>query len=258
MSVNSGKQQIILPFLIPIVILLVWEWSVTSGLLPNTIIASPLQVASDFFELTINGKLLTHSLTSLYRLTLGFTIGTLIGLALGIAVGTSKFAERLLAPTLQFLAPIPPIAWIPLLIILLGIGEGSKIGLIIIASLITVYINTVQGIRSTDQKLVDVANVLRKSNKDLITKVLLPSATPHIFIGMRIALGLSWILLIAAEVIASSNGLGWLIWDSRNFSRPDDLFVGIIAIGILGKLSDMALVVIEKELTRWRTVFQGK
>jgi len=166
--------------------------------------------------------------------------------------------ERLIAPTIQFLAPIPPIAWIPLLIILLGIGEASKIGLIIIASFVVVYLNTVQGIRSTDQKLVDVAHVLRKSNKELIKKVLLPSATPHIFTGMRIALGLSWILLIAAEVIASSKGLGWLIWDSRNFSRPDDLFVGIIMIGILGKLSDMALVAIEKELTKWRTVFQGK
>jgi sulfonate transport system permease protein len=191
-------------------------------------------------------------------LILGFTIGTLIGLVLGVMVGTSKFAERLFAPTIQFLAPIPPIAWIPLLIILIGIGEASKIGLIIIASFVVVYLNTVQGIRSTDQKLVDVAHVLRKSNKELIKKVLLPSATPHIFTGMRIALGLSWILLIAAEVIASSKGLGWLIWDSRNFSRPDDLFVGIIMIGILGKLSDMVLVAFEKQLTHWRTVFQGK
>ena len=258
MSAISAKQKIILPLIIPLVLLIVWEWSVRSGFLPNTLIASPSQVVRDFFQLAVSGKLLVHSLVSLYRLVLGFTIGTLIGLALGVMVGTSKFAEKLVAPTIQFLAPIPPIAWIPLLIILLGIGEASKIGLIIIASFVVVYLNTVQGIRSTDQKLVDVAHVLRKSNKELIKKVLLPSATPHIFTGMRIALGLSWILLIAAEVIASSKGLGWLIWDSRNFSRPDDLFVGIITIGILGKLSDMALVAIEKELTKWRTVFQGK
>lgn len=254
----SAKQKIILPLIIPLVLLIVWEWSVRSGLLPNTLIASPSQVVRDFFELAVSGKLLIHSIVSLYRLAFGFAIGTLIGLSLGVIVGTSKFAERLFAPTIQFLAPIPPIAWIPLLIILLGIGEASKIGLIIIASFIVVYLNTVQGIRSTDQKLVDVAHVLRKSNKELIKKVLLPSATPHIFTGMRIALGLSWILLIAAEVIASSKGLGWLIWDSRNFSRPDDLFVGIIMIGILGKLSDMALVTFEKQLTHWRTVFQGK
>src|SRR3989338_2021399 len=241
MSAISAKK-IILPLIIPLALLIAWEWSVRSGFLPNTLIASPSQVVKDFFDLAMSGKLLVHSLVSLYRLVLGFAIGTLIGLSLGVMVGTSKFVERLIA----------------LLIILLGIGEASKIGLIIIASFVVVYLNTVQGIRSTDQKLVDVAHVLRKSNKELIKKVLLPSATPHIFTGMRIALGLSWILLIAAEVIASSKGLGWLIWDSRNFSRPDDLFVGIIMIGILGKLSDMALVAIEKELTKWRTVFQGK
>lgn len=258
MSAISKKQKILLPLIIPLVILIVWEWSVRLGVLPNTLIASPSQVLRDFFELAANGKLLIHSLVSLYRLLLGFAIGSLIGLALGVMVGTSKFTERLIAPTIQFLAPIPPIAWIPLLIIILGIGEASKIGLIIIASLIVVYVNTVQGIRSTDQKLVDVAHVLRKSDKELVKKVLLPSATPHIFTGLRVALGLSWILLIAAEVIASSKGLGWLIWDSRNFSRPDDLFVGIITIGILGKLSDVLLLTIEKELTHWRTVFQGK
>lgn len=258
MSAISAKQKNILPLIIPLALLIVWEWSVRSGFLPNTLIASPSQVVRNFFELVVSGKLLVHSLVSLYRLITGFAIGTLIGLALGVMVGTSKFVEKLVAPTIQFFAPIPPIAWIPLLIILLGIGEASKIGLIIIASFVVVYLSTVQGIRSTDQKLVDVAHVLRKSNKELIKKVLLPSATPHIFTGMRVALGLSWILLIAAEVIASSKGLGWLIWDSRNFSRPDDLFVGIIAIGILGKLSDMALVSVEKELTKWRTIFQGK
>ncbi|MBI4117459.1 MAG: ABC transporter permease [Parcubacteria group bacterium] len=258
MSPISEKQKIILPFIVPLFLFTLWEWSVRSGLLPNTIIASPSQVVRDFFELMTSGKLLIHSLVSFYRLVIGFAIGTFIGLSLGVIVGTSKFAEKLIAPTIQFLAPIPPIAWIPLLIILFGIGEGSKIGLMIIASFVVVYLNTIQGIRSTDQKIIDVAHVLRKSNKELIKKVLLPSATPHIFTGMRIALGLSWILLIAAEVIASSKGLGWLIWDSRNFSRPDDLFVGIITIGILGKFSDMALILIEKELTQWRTVFQGK
>ena len=130
--------------------------------------------------------------------------------------------------------------------------------MISIAALVVVFINTVHGIRSTDQKLVEVANSYEKSNKDLITKILIPSAIPQIFTGMRVALGLSWILLIAAEVIVSTNGLGWLIWDARNFSRPDDLIVGMIVIGIWGKLSDVLLVSIEKKLTRWKRSFKGK
>ena len=259
-SVTMGKKIINygVSLLLPVTLILLWEWAVVSGAIPNTLIASPLQVAVNFFELLFNGKLLIHSSVSVYRLLLGFGIGTMLGLVVGIMVGTSKLVEKIISPTMQFIAPIPPIAWIPLLIILLGIGEFSKIGLLIIAAFVVVYLNTIQGIRSADQKLVDVAHAYQKSNRTLITKILLPSALPNIFTGMRVALGLSWILLVAAEVIASSKGLGWLIWDSRNFSRPDDMIVGMIAIGILGKLSDNFLVAVEKRLTRWRVVFSGK
>ena len=255
---NKIFRNLAISLIIPLLIIVIWEFSVRFGFLPNTLIASPFKVVTDFFVLLGNGKLLLHSFFSLYRLFLGFGIGTLIGLVLGIIVGVSKFGEKLISPTLQLLAPIPPIAWIPLLIIIFGIGEASKILLISIAALIVVFVNTVQGIRSTDQKLVEVANSYGKSDKDLITKILIPSAIPQIFTGMRVALGLSWILLIAAEVIVSTNGLGWLIWDARNFSRPDDLIVGMITIGIWGKLSDILLVKIEGKLTKWKRSFRGK
>ncbi len=182
-----------------------WEWAVVSGTIPNTLIAGPFQVVTNFFELLFNGDLIVHSFVSLL---LGFMIGGVLGLILGVAVGISKLVERAVSSTIQFLPPIPPIAWIPLLVILFGIGETSKIGLLVIASFVVIYLNTVEGIRSVDQKLIDVAHVYRKSNRELVSKILLPSAIPNIFVGMRIALGLSWILLIAAEVIASSEGLG--------------------------------------------------
>ena len=255
---NSKLKNLFLSLIIPVGILIIWELSVSSGWVPNTLIASPSQVFVDFFKLLFSGELFIHSFVSLYRLILGFVIGTLIGVFLGIVVGVSKLGEKLVAPTIQLIAPIPVIAWIPLFIIFLGIGDASKIALISLAALIIVYINTVQGVRSTDQKLIELADSYKKSRKDLITKILIPSALPQILTGMRVALGLSWILLIASEVIASSSGLGWLIWDSRNFSRPDDMIVGMIAIGILGKLSDMFLVSIEKKLTKWRKSFKGK
>ena len=254
----SAKQKIILPLIIPLVLLIAWEWSARSGLLPNTLIASPSQVMRDFFDLAVSGKLLVHSLVSLYRLVLGFAIGTLIGLSLGTVIGTSKFAERLVAPTIEFLAPIPPIAWIPLLIILLGIGEASKIALIALAVFIVVVTQTVTGIRSTDQKLIEVAMIFGKSPLQLLKDILLPSAMPFIFSGLRISLALSWILLIASEVIASSRGLGWLIWDSRNFSRPDDMLVGIISIGLLGFGTNLALTLIERDVLSWRQSFEGQ
>lgn len=242
---------------LPIALIGSWEASVRLGYVPNTLIASPTQTTTDLIQMLTSGTLLVQAHFSLLRLLTGFVLGSLAGVLLGTIVGTSKTGEKLLAPTLSFLAPIPAIAWVPLLIILFGIGESSKIALIGIASAVIVYTHTTQGIRSTDQKLVEVAHIYKKSKIDLVRKILLPSALPQIFIGTRIALGLSWVLLVAAEVIASSNGLGWLIWDARNFSRPDDMFVGMITIGALGKLTDQILVLMEHKTTRWRNVFQG-
>jgi sulfonate transport system permease protein len=251
------KNRTFYIFIFPLALVSVWELSIVLGFIPNTIMATPVQVLFDFFELLLNGKLLFHSAISIFRLIFGFLIGTAAGLFLGTLVGISKRSESIFAPTLQVLAPIPAIAWGPLVIILFGIGEVSKISLIAIATFFIVYINTFTGIRSTDQKLVEVARCYNKPDRELITKVLIPSAIPQIFTGLRVALGLSWILLIAAELIASSNGLGWLIWDARNFSRPDDLLVGMITIGFWGKMSDMLLVFLEKRWTKWKKSFEG-
>ncbi|KKL58927.1 hypothetical protein LCGC14_2220440, partial [marine sediment metagenome] len=190
----SKFRNILIASIVPFVLLAIWEWAVSTGVIPNTIIASPSQVVRNFFELLFNGQLLIHSSVSLFRFLIGFALGSFLGLLFGVVVGVSKLGERLIAPTIGLFAPIPPIAWIPLLIIFFGIGEGSKIGLIAIASAVVIYISTVQGIRSVDQKLIEVAKSYNKSTKDLLIKVLLPSAIPNILTGMRVALGLSWIL----------------------------------------------------------------
>ncbi|PIU20984.1 MAG: hypothetical protein COT15_04655 [Candidatus Diapherotrites archaeon CG08_land_8_20_14_0_20_34_12] len=170
----------------------------------------------------------------------------------------SKTAEKLVSPTMKFLTPIPPIAWIPLIIIIFRIGEASKIALITFAVFVVIYINTFQGIRAIDLKLVEVAKAFNKNKKNVLFKVILPAATPNILIGMRVALDLAWILLIASELIASSKGLGWLIWDSRNFSRADDMIVGMLAIGILGFFTNRLLALLERKLLVWRNSFQGE
>jgi sulfonate transport system permease protein len=214
-------------------------------------------VVEDFVRLFMTGALLKHSAVSLYRLMVGFLVGSISGIVLGSLAGLSQRFEKILAPTLRVLAPVPSIAWIPLLIIVFGIGDDSKIALIAIGAFFVLFLNTLQGIRNTDQHLVEIARLYQKKPFELWYSVLLPSATPNIMAGLRLALALSWILLIAAEVIASSEGLGWLVWDSRNFSRPDDMIVGMIAMGILGGSSDLLLVMVEKRLLYWRRSFQG-
>jgi sulfonate transport system permease protein len=242
---------------VPVALIAVWEAAVRTGWWPRTLIAAPSEVASDFVRLTVNGDLARHAWVSLRRLAVGFALGGVVAVALGSLVGLSRAAERVAGPTILALAPVPPVAWVPLLIVLLGI-DGAKLALIALGTFFIVYSGTVQGVRGADSRLVEVAYVYGKSGRSLVLEVLLPSALPSILYSLRVALGISWILLIAAEVIASSEGLGWLIWDSRNFSRPDDMIVGMIAVGALGKLSDDLLVRLQGWLLRWRPSFQGQ
>ncbi len=254
----KNNVDFLVPLLLPAAILFLWDISVRFALVPQTLIASPTQVIRDFIELAGNGKLLVHSLSSVYRLLSGFFLGSLLGIIIGVLAGTSKFVERFFAPTMQLISPVPPIAWVPLLIILFGIGEESKIALITIASFTVVYLNTFQGIRSADNRLVEMAKAHRKSRNAVVFRILLPSAMPNILTGLRISMGLSWILLIASELIASSKGLGWFIQDSRNFSRPDDLLVGVITIGLLGAATDKTLAALERKMLAWRETFAGE
>ncbi|MFH1256596.1 MAG: ABC transporter permease [Candidatus Diapherotrites archaeon] len=256
--ISRRAKGIVLSLALPLAIIFLWEIAVDSGVFPRALIASPYETAVGFFVLLFNGKLLLHSAISISRLAAGFVIGALLGIILGTIVGVYKAGEAFFSPTMQALAPIPAIAWTPLLIIFLGIDEASKIGLIAIGVFFVVYFAAVQGIRSTDQKFIELSHSYAKKRRQLISDVLLPSALPSIFSGLRIALALSWILLIAGEIIVASNGLGWLIWDARNFSRADDMLVGMIAIGIWGKLSDNYLEKAEKWFTKWRTSFKGE
>ena len=245
------------PWLLPVALLACWEMVTTFAWVPSSLLAPPDQVLRSLFSLASNGQLLVHVSASLYRLLVGFFLGSLLGAALGIFTGVSKRAEAFLSPTFQAFAPVPPIAWIPLLIVFFGIGEGSKIALIALASFVVVYLHAFQGVRAADQKLVELAHAYKKGRPALVWEVLLPCALPGILTGLRVSLGLSWILLIAAELIASSRGLGWLIWDSRNFSRPDDMLAGMLAIAVLGGLSDRLLALLEKRLLSWRDSFAG-
>ena len=196
--------------IVPLILILLWEAAVQTGVWPSRLVAPPSQVAVASVQMVLTGELFVHVATSLFRLLVGFVVGGLGGILTGALLGASKRAEELFAPTLQALAPVPPPAWIPLLIIAFGIGEGSKIALITIGAFFVVFINTMQGVRSTDDRLVEVANAYQKSQWEMTWSVLLPSAIPSIMTGIRVALALSWILLIASEVIASSKGSGGL------------------------------------------------
>ena len=253
--------------IVPATLIALWHVSVAREWIPSSQIPKPLSVLDGFIRLGRSGELFAHIKVSALRVLFGFLIGAAFGLALGTWAGASKLAHRALSPTLQVLLPIPPTAWIPLLIILLDIGEASKVALIATGVFGVVYVNTTQGIRDVDSRYVDVASLYKKSPRELVFLVLLPSAVPQILTGFRVALGLSWILLIASEMVASKMvspaarleglGLGWLIFDARRFGRPEDMIVGMLTIGLLGKVTDMILASLQRRLLSWKTTFSG-
>ncbi|MEM6110298.1 ABC transporter permease [Mycobacterium sp. 050272] len=242
---------------VPIGLVAAWQTAVVSGVLPHTLVAGPLDSLEAFIRLTVDGTLLEHAWVSVRRIAIGFAIGSTVGIATGAVIGTSRLAAKIFEPTALTLVPVPAVAWIPLLVILLGIGELSKVSLVAIGSATTLILATAAGIRSASQDLVEVAQLYEKSRWTILRTVLLPSAIPSIVASARVGLALSWTLLVAAEVIASANGLGWLIWDSRNFARPAAMIAGMLAIGLLGKSTDALIARLGRYLTRWDRSYRG-
>ncbi len=254
----GGVLWIAAPLVLPVVLIALWHIAVAARWVPPTLIASPADVLANLIRLAGDGTLAVHVWASLWRLIQGFGLGAAAGLMIGCWIGLSWRAERFLAPTIGLLAPIPPTAWIPLLIILLGFGEPSKIWLIAIGVFFVVATNTISGIRNVDVRLVEVATIYRKSRLEVLSRILLPASLPSILMGLRLGLGLSWILLIAAELISAQKGIGWFVYDFRNFSRPADMISGMVCIGILGMASDWMMVALQRRLLRWQATFGGR
>jgi sulfonate transport system permease protein len=169
----------------------------------------------------------------------------------------SREAEAYLEPTFAGLRSIPSLAWVPLLLLWLGIDETSKVVLIAIGAFFPVYLNGVAAIRNIDRKLVEVGHMYGFNRRRLVRRILLPAALPGLFTGLRSGMSLAWMFLVAAELIAATKGLGYLLSDGRETSRPDIVLAAIIVLALLGKLSDGMLAGLEKRFLAWRDTFNG-
>jgi len=181
-----------------------------------------------------------------------------LGLIAGLIMGLSRSMERLLSLITGLLRPIPTIAWIPALILWMGIGESSKITVIAVGSFWPVLLSVIQGVRSTDPKYLEVARILEKDRVTLLTKVIIPSALPSIFTGLRIGMGIAWASVVGAELIAASSGIGFMIMYAREVSQPDVMLVGVAAIGLTGLLIDFLLLQLQRRLLKWNSVWGGE
>jgi NitT/TauT family transport system permease protein len=213
---------------------------------------SPVQVVSRFFLLIDSGLIITDITASLRRVLIGFTVGTLVAIPIGFLMGWYWIARGLIEPYVQFFRTIPPLAIIPLAIVLLGIGEEPKILVIFLGAFFACVIATFQGVVNVDKTLINAATVLGAKDGSIFFRVVVPSSAPFILVGMRLGLGSSWATLVAAELIAAQEGLGFRMQQAQLYYQLDTIFVGLLLIGFLGLAMDRMLLFAEKKLTSWQ------
>ncbi|WP_425530202.1 aliphatic sulfonate ABC transporter permease SsuC [Xanthomonas campestris] len=244
-------RDAVVPWLLPVTVVVAWQLAATWGWLPQRILPAPDAVLRAAGALVRSGELWQHLAISGWRAAVGLAIGGSIGLALGLLTGVSRVAERLLDSSLQMLRNVPHLALIPLVILWFGIDEGAKLFLVALGTFFPIYLNTYHGIRSVDPALVEMARNYGVRGPQLFVDVLLPGALPSILVGLRFALGLMWLTLIVAETISASSGIGYLATNAREFLQTDVVVVAIVLYALLGKLADLAAQGLEAWWLGW-------
>lgn len=250
----SSKR--ILPWIIPIAVLLIWQVGANVGWIASRTLPAPWDVLKAFGHLVQTGEIFRHLKVSFGRAFVGFLIGGGIGLILGLANGMFPIASHLLDSTLQMIRNIPHLALIPLVILWFGVGEEAKIFLVALGVFFPIYINTYHGIRQVDAGYIEMAKVYGLRTHELFWHVILPGALPSIFVGLRFALGFMWLTLIVAETIAADSGIGYMAMNAREFMQTDVVVLGILLYALLGKAADLIAHLFEKILLQWHPNFQ--
>jgi nitrate/nitrite transport system permease protein len=253
---RRAAARMIPPVVVLVLLLLVWQ---ILCMQPGAGLPPPTQVVSDTWELIAhpffdNGGtdkgLFWHISASLQRVALGYALAAIVGVALGTLVGQSVWAMRGLDPIFQVLRTVPPLAWLPLALAAFRDGQPSAIFVIFITSIWPIIINTAVGIRNIPQDYRNVAAVVRLNGFEFFIKIMVPSAAPYIFTGLRIGIGLSWLAIVAAEMLIGGVGIGFFIWDAWNSSHISEIILALIYVGIIGFLLDRIIATIGNVVTR--------
>lgn len=239
-------------WLSPVLLLLLWELGSRTGLIPERTLAAPSAVIGALLEMVISGELPSNLLVSFARVAAGLLIGVSLGVGLGLIAGLSRAGELAVDPLMQIKRTIPALALTPLFIVWFGIGETPKVALIAFGTIFPVYLNLYSGIRGVDLRLLDAAKSFGLSRWEQVWHVILPSALPSLLVGLRYALSVSILVLVVAEQINASAGLGYLINNARDFMRTDIIVVCLMVYAILGLGADWLVRTIEARALIWR------
>lgn len=244
-------------FLLPVLILIVWEISSRSGAVNTLLLPPPSKVFTTLWQASLDGSLFVNLWFSVKRWIFGFVVGGGLGLVLGAINGLSLRSETLTDTTVQMLRTVPFMGLTPLLVMWFGLGETPKIILIAAASFFPVYINTLAGVRNVNRGLVEVGQAFELSNAQLMRRIILPAALPEILTGVRYSLGIAWLALVIAELMAAESGIGFWLLQGREAVRVDIVLASLFVFSAAGKFMDSVLRLLENRLLHWRNAFKG-
>jgi len=253
-AVALGRSRIVSP----LVFLLLWELGSRSGLIPERTLAAPSAVLATLFGMVVSGELPGNLIVSTLRALSGLAIGVSAGVILALISGLSRSGEAAVDPLMQIKRTIPTLALTPLFIVWFGIGETPKVALIAFASMFPIYLNLYSGIRGVDVRLLEGARSFGLSQSELIWHVILPGALPSLLVGLRYSLSISILVLVVAEQINASAGLGYLINNARDFMRTDIIVVCLMVYAVLGLGADWLVRLIERRALVWRPSIVGQ
>ncbi len=254
MSGLSIKARERLLYLIsPIALLALWQLLLMAGIGDRRFVPAPTDIAWRYWEMLASGELIHHTAVTLYRVFAGFLIGSIPGIAVGLLMAMFRPVRIFVDPLIASLFPIPKIALMPLLLLAFGFGDASKIAVVAIAVFFPVIINTYSGAANIEKIYWDVARNYGASQSVMFRRIVFFGALPMIFAGLRIALAVSFIVLVASEFVATKAGIGYLIWNSWELLQVDVMFVGIVTVGLLGLVATALLQEIERKVIPWKT-----
>lgn len=244
-------------FILPFLILALWQTASARAWIDPVFLPAPLSVVTAFWKMLTKQKLAFDFLASVNIVGQAFLYGSTAALVLGVAAGLSRRVEQFFGPTFDTIRHIPGIAWLPLIVLWLGIGAPAKILVIGKSVFFPVFLNTLQGIRNVEKNYIELAKVLTLTRWQLIRKVILPSAMPSIMVSLRYAAGLAWALVVVAEGLSGLEGLGFLIFRAQGLLLTDQLLVCMIIIGLVGFAIDRSMFLAQKRVLRWKQGYDG-
>lgn len=251
LTLDFGRFRWLFGLIVPALIVSVWHVLVTTGVYPPHQLPEPLTVLSTYYGMAISGELWGHISITVQRVAAGAVIGIVAGIVFGALTGLSRLVYDLVDPLFQSMKNIPSLAWVPLFLLWFGIGEQAKVLLIALGAFFPVYLNFSTGIRSIERDLLEVAEVYDLNQLQALRSVIFPAALPDLLVGIRAGVGLAWMFVVAAELIAASQGIGFLLSDGRTLSRPDLIIGSILLFALLGNISDLLIKEVETRVVHW-------